>query len=239
MHGTSLPSHGGEAKTQQRILCQCLLGERGPAGGDFKANSIPDLLSEWEGRADRMGTGGHEDRTPRCSCNREKTDTRCHGNASQTPLRTSRTSVTELAKQWLCVMPGPRGKQTGIRVHSLRGSTLPSPPRMLRCLSSSKDIGSFTFGCQMLVLDFSREQSLLSCPAVCLLRAPAPQFFDLVWASCPTWLGRPFCAHCSRILHPWACPSENFQLLCWLPSPAGTLSGLNLSHWVFSKGSLY
>lgn len=49
------------------------------------------------------------------------------------------------------MLPGVQQKQMGVPLHSLPGSTLPSLPRMHSCLSSSKDISSFTFGYQIVV----------------------------------------------------------------------------------------
>lgn len=50
-------------------------------GSDFKANTIPAPLSDWESRAERRKrTGGHEDHAPAGSCSGEKTDTQGRRN---------------------------------------------------------------------------------------------------------------------------------------------------------------
>jgi len=116
----SPPSHGEVVKTQSSwyfaSVC-CAKGARlgvDPDGSDFKANSIPALLSEWESRADRrMGTGGHEDHPPGCSCSGERLGTRCLRNASQRPMCTPGLLSTKLAKQWLSLLPGPPGEADG------------------------------------------------------------------------------------------------------------------------------
>lgn len=76
-----------------------------------------------------------------------------------------------------------------------------------------------------------KEQSLLGCPGVCLLRGP--HSFDLVCTSLPTWLGCPSVPTTRSFSSPGFALLTTFSSSFGSSSPCESLRGLDFCHFSF------